>query len=365
MTRPDRTTFRRTSNYAAAWLSELVGPAISWIDRSGRRASPVAPPEWRKALLLGAGHIGDVLYNTASMPVLAATFPNCRWFFVAARPAADVLEGNPSLAGLVEPAGLADCAEEFDAVICYDSSMAWRPLLRVWQLCIPNRVGYVHKGFSRLVTHPIAIGARKSYPAHFRDLVSQLTGGAPEWSLRPQVYATHEDEMEAAQYLEGLAFDPSRPLLACFFTSRQPSGIWPAEQFARALQFVHQELPCQSILFGAADEDALLRGLVEQFNLPSRVAAGALSLRALVSFLRRCRAAFCADSGPRHLANAAGIRVLFMPNLAVGRIETGSYLDTETDLGPGGEFLSVPKQKAAFAALDLRVVAKAVIDALR
>ena len=59
-----------------------------------------------------------------------------------------------------------------------------------------------------------------------------------------------------------------------------------------------------------------------------------------------------ADSGPRHLANAAGIPVFFVPNLAVGKIETGAYLDTETDLAPDFEWVPPSGQADAFARLE-------------
>jgi ADP-heptose:LPS heptosyltransferase len=364
MIRPNRTAFRRSSNYWAAWLSELAAPALRAVERVKRRSAPTQPSSWQQGVLLGAGHIGDVLYNTASLPALAKAFPDCRWHYAAASPAADVLAGNPHLAGVIAPATLPAFVKEFDAAICYDSSMAWRHLLTAWRLGIPNRVGYVHKGFSSLVTLPVAIRPRQSYPAHFRSLVSQLTGRDADWPLRPMVYPSPEDEAEAERFHRSLALDVSRPLLACFFVSRQASGVWPSENFARSLQLVHEKIACESMLFGATQDGDLLRKLVAQFQLPSRVAAGSLSLRALVCFLRRCRAAFCTDSGPRHLANAAGIPVCFISNVAVGRIETGCYVETESDLALNGEFVPASEEPPVFAAIDPVRVADSVVAAL-
>ncbi len=363
---PDRSSFREGTNYAAALASELGGALLRGIDHLRRRSAPVSPSEWRRVLLLGAHHIGDVLYNTGSLPALRAGLPRAELHLAAPALARAALSGNPHLAGTVDPADLPSRAAEFDAAICYNSSSGWKEVLATWRAGIPNRAAYVHKGFSALVTHPIAIRRLQPYPAYFRDLVGQLTGsGAPAWPLRPLVYPNAEDEAAAEAFWRELKLDPARPVLASFVTSRQPSGVWPAERFGETIRHIHTRADVQSVLLGAAEDAPTLEALRARCELPCAVAAGRLPLLALVCFLRRCRAVLCTDSGPRHLANAAGARVLFVPNLAVGKIETGRYLETETDLAPGDEYVPIAAQAAAFSRIDPERVAGQVVDALR
>lgn len=123
-------SFQRKGNYWLAAASEALGPVLrAWAET--RAGAPSAPESWRKGLLLGAGHIGDVLYRTGSLPDLARAFPQCRWFFAAPWPAREVLGGNPFLAGVVPLRDelsrlpwreLVDLirAEEPDVVIGYD-----------------------------------------------------------------------------------------------------------------------------------------------------------------------------------------------------------------------------------------------------
>lgn len=205
--------------------------------------------------------------------------------------------------------------------------------MAAWWQGVPNRVGYVHKGFSSVVNHPAPIRRPQPYPAYFRDLVANLTGLRPDWSLRPQVYPTDAHEKEAAQCWseQGLG---AKPVVGCCLTSRQRTGVWPAEHSARCLRELHALVECDTILFGSAEDEPMLTALRDQFQLPSRIAAGRLSLLGLAGALRRCVAVVSTDSGPRHLANAVGTRVFFMPNFSAGKIETGRYLDTETDLAP-------------------------------
>lgn len=360
---PDRTSFRESANYQLACLSEIAAPAIWGMTALRQLAAPRPPASWRRALLLGASHIGDVLYNTASLPALQRGLPQCAWFHAAPPLAAPVLAGNPHLSGTCDPSDWVARANEFDAIVCYNSGAAWRETVAAWRRRIPNRAAYVHKGFSALVTHPIPIRRPQSYPAYFRDLVSHLTGLTPDWPLRPLVYPDDSHEQEAAELWREFSFG-SRPVVAAFVTSRQPAGVWPAGKFGEALQALHERADCESVLLGSKEDEAALVGVRDSTRLPLQIAAGRLSLLGLVCFLRRCRIALATDSGPRHLANAAGIPVCFLPNLAVAKIETGAYLDTETDLAPDLESVPFMEQPAAFDRIDPRHVAQILAPAL-
>ncbi len=364
--RPLHPTFLSPRLYRLAVASEWLAPLIRAASRLRRLPPPRPPREWRRAVLLGAHHIGDVLYNTPSLPALRRGLPDCEWWHVARGGAADVLRKNPNLAGVVTPEEFEARTEEWDAAVCYDSASTWRWLALAWRLGIPARAGYVHKGFSALATHPIAIQYPQPYPAYFRDLVAQLTGLAPDWPLRPQVPIAPPDAAAALALWNALGLgNCARPVLACFVTSRQPSGVWPAECFARAVAMARERSDFDVLLMGAA-EDRLVLQRLEHEHLPgARVSAGDLPLPAMVAFLRRCAAVLCPDSGPRHLANAAGRRVLYVPNLAVGKAQTGSYLPTETDLAPEWEKVPPAEQGAVFNKIPLERVAKALIEVLR
>ncbi len=95
-------------------------------------------------------------------------------------------------------------ADSFDVALCYNSSSTSRDLLFAARLKIPNRIGYPDKGFSGLVTFPIRIQYPQPYPAYFRDLVGQVTSCVPDWSLRPQIFPTSEDEAAAEAAWEHL-----------------------------------------------------------------------------------------------------------------------------------------------------------------
>ena len=92
--------FQKPVNYRLALLSEFLSPALRVFARL-LVPSATSPYTWRKGLLIGSNHIGDILYRSSSLPELAKAFPNCQWHIVAPPPADQLLENNPNIAGVI------------------------------------------------------------------------------------------------------------------------------------------------------------------------------------------------------------------------------------------------------------------------
>jgi heptosyltransferase-2 len=329
--------------------------------------------EWRKGLLIGANHIGDILYRSSSLRQLAKGLPECSWDILAPEPAAQVLEENPAIRRIhrmeIPHYGSTDFKrlkmERYDVAICYDSGSYARSVVTAALLGIPSRVGYVHKGLSGLITHPIKIDYPQAYPAYFRDLVSQITGQMPEWDLRPEIFLKPEDELKAIAFLREIPDSGTIPLIACFITTRQPSGVWPLEKFRETLELLHASTPVRVVLCGALEDRERLEALQASLSFQAIVNAGALGLRPLVAFLKHCRVVLSTDSGPRHLGNAAGVPVVYLRNLRSSATETGNYLDSEYDLAPEGEFFPPSEQHALLGLISPQAAADQLINILR
>jgi ADP-heptose:LPS heptosyltransferase len=320
-------------------------------------------------LLIGANHIGDILYRTSSLLHLAEGFPNCTWDIVAPEPAAQVLEGNPAIRKIhrmeIPACGSEDFItlerEKYDVAICYDSGSYSRPLLTATLMGIPNRVGYIHKGWSGLVTHPVSINYPQPFPAYFRNLVADLTRQETNWDLRPKVTLTERDHWKAEALWSELRLAYDRPVLACFVTTRQPTGVWPLEKFRETLQLLHGSSHVQIVLCGAPQDTEKLKLLQSSLSFPVSINAGQLELRALVAFLAKCRVVLSTDSGPRHLANAAGVPVVYIRNLRSSKIETGSYLESEYDMAPDLEFISPENQIDYWRHVSVKAVSETIL----
>ena len=355
---------------------ETAGPLLRAYARL--KTGPCSPPhQWRKALIIGDNHIGDLLYRSASLQPLKAGLPDCEFYYLAPPGSSQIIEGNPAIAGILpwhrsdSPLDLAPehfaalKAMRFDAALCTNCIKYWPELVLALRLGIPNRAGYIYKGFSGWVTHPISIRFPQSYPAYFRDYVASLTGLPPDWSIRPVIQSTAGDEAAAAELWERLGLARHPRVLACFMTTRQPTGVWDTASFGKALRSLHDSTGLHIVLCGAARDKPLLAGIDGDFHLEADIMAGDLSLRALACFLRRSDAVLTTDSGPRHIANAAGVPVFFFRNLRSDPVETGAYLDTETDFCPPSGWMDPRQHAAILSAITPDAVAFAIAATLR
>jgi ADP-heptose:LPS heptosyltransferase len=115
-------------------------------------------------------------------------------------------------------------------------------------------------------------------------------------------------------------------------TSRQPVGVWPVEKFGETLRALRRKTDTHFVLCGTSSDEPVLAAVNAEFGLAADIIAGSLGIRALSCFLPRCSVVLTTDSGPRHLANAAGVPVAFIRNVWFNAVEAGVYVDTETDL---------------------------------
>ncbi len=355
MTTPRRECFRTCWRYGLAVVSEWLASPLRVTARVIVRHPATPPSQWRRLLLLGDDHIGDVLFTTGSIPYLAEAFSNCKLDFLCGAPANQVLNNNPYLHRVI----LRDSGKlwqrtvresGYDAILCYNMAHHIGDLALALRTRIPNRIAYAHKGFSAWVTHPLPIRHPQPFAAYFRDAVAHLTGQDGSWPLRPMVYPLPADRIVADQTANRIGLDREQPSIACFCSSRQPRGVAPPALFMSLLAALQQASPgLRIVLMGAASDGPLLENIRAVSCPGASILAGVLPLHPLVEFLKHFDLVLTPDSGPRHLANAAGVPVAFFRNICVVAAETGSYgVETELDLVPPDVELLPMKAESGF-----------------
>ena len=142
--------------------------------------------------------------------------------------------------------------------------------------------------------------------------------------------------------------------------------MFPPSLFAEILRrAVAIEPSLRIVLTGSADDRAALDAVATAVGDRAAITAGALKVRATVALLSRCDAFLGSDSGPRHMANAAGIPAFFVRNMGVPEIEAGRYCDSEVDLAPPGQYLSAVANIAALERIDPSSAAVSLVAAAR
>jgi len=368
--------FRTRTKRWLAHTSEFVAPLLRTGAAMASRGAPSEPSAWRKGLILGHNHFGDVMYRTCSLEQLAEALPDCEWSYLTSAGSADLLAGNPAIREVL-PWSAGDNAwdlkqgkfgelkqRQFDVVLCTNTLGHYADLALSVALGIPNRVGYTYKGLSALITRGAPIQFPSAYPEYFRAMVADVAGRAPTWPLKPRVYPDDESIAAASAVWNEMGLREGY-VVACSLTTRQASGNWPISHLLAALEQTRSQKQFEVVLTGAASDANELADAAKQLSFPVRVLAGRLSLRAFASFLGRCSALLTLDSGPRHIGNAAGIPVLFARNLSHSMVEAGSYCDTEIDLAPRVEHLSDAETKKVVAGLSPAKTAGQLVATLR
>jgi ADP-heptose:LPS heptosyltransferase len=349
-------SIRRARNHAGAILSEWAAPLLGPLARA-RCGPPTPAAEWRRLVILGSSHIGDVLFRTASLPALREALPACHITYACEPQAAELLATNPNVDATLRVTR-ADDLRGFDAALCTNHIAYHRDLVLATRAAIPNRVAFVHKGLSALATWAVRAQYPRAAAAYTRAMVAAVTEREPTWDLRPQLFLSDDDVRDADIGWPTLDIDTARPLIACTLTNRQPkTRTWPVAAYLRTLEILARETGAAVVLCGSAVDAPLLHEAAAACAVPCRVLAGQLGLRAFAAFLRRCDVLLSTDSGPRHMANAVGTPVVFVRSLNVSRVEIGAYCDTEVDACGDDEWLSPAHQDAALARLEPAYVA--------
>ena len=368
---PDRAQFRDAHRYAVAVATELAAPALRAYARRHAPEPPTAPAEWRRGVILGAGHIGDVLYRTCSLDTLRAGLPDCQWTYATSPVGAELLRGTPAIADVITlPAGGDEAvaalrAGAFDVALCTDNIEHHRALALAVRAGIPNRVAFGSKGFSALATLAVPT-VRTSWPAQIRSMVQTVTGRSDARSLRPRVHLDDHDRAAADALWRTLPHPDAALTIVAAVTTRQSIGVFPPDLFTAILRAALTIEPRARVLLAGSEADRpVLDAIASGLGDRAIDIAGALPVRAFIALLERCDAFLGSDSGPRHMANAAGIPVFFVRNMAVPEIEAGRYCDTEVDLAPAGQYLSPAANRAALETIDSAAAGAALIDAAR
>lgn len=378
MTRPHATTsflpesFRKRHNLLLGKASEVVRPLLEVVGAAASRGRVTSPQEWRRGLVIGHNHMGDVLYRTGSLPILSESLPSCKWSFLTSPDSAKVLANNPHVAEVIPYQHEDDSwsmsldqirqlrMRKFDAVLCSNSLRYYPDLFLAVQLGIPNRVSFVHKGMSGLVTRAVPIEFPSPYAGYFRSIVSAVTGRSPDWPLKPQVFPDDDSVGQAdAIYAE---MSGGLPVVACVLTTRQAHGNWPAKYLIEILREARKQRPFTVAFCGAPADARVLPALTAEYQHEKSIVAGRLPLLSFAAFLGRCEALLTLDSGPRHLGNAMSIPVIFARNMSHSRVEAGAYCETETDIAPGGEYLNDQEIDLAAAATPITRAVNRILE---
>ena len=319
--------------------------AFAAITRPTARTPSVShePSGPRSVLVVALGAVGDAVLLSPFLRELRRSAPSARIDLVASSGVVDLFIHCPYV----------------DEVIPFDISArkAFRPILlpaRAWALwhdrggtsagydvaIMPQwevdynfataiasfsgavtRVGYseheserralLNPGFDRLLTQPLH-SERDANPHEVaRSLAVLRALGLPVRDTALELWLSSEDRARAAS-LVGPATAATGPLVALGIGANLGRRRWPVERYIEVARRLFDEGGGGRIVVVGGDSDRAAQQSMTQALGPGRVIglAGATTLRQSAAVLERCDLFVGNDSGPMHLAAAAGIPVV-------------------------------------------------------
>jgi ADP-heptose:LPS heptosyltransferase len=295
-----------------------------------------------RILALRFARLGDVVFTTPALRVLADALPDTRIDYCTSRACAALVAHHPSVSevltfdpGLHHPAyllrkhrlGREIARRRYDLAVIFESDHPTRYMLE--RLCrtagvrhVVSRSSYVGESLSRG-------GTRHSCERHMKLLT--MLGLAPGESSYELFYSA-ADAGRASRFLGAQGVPPpsdsaASPRLVGFqpgcHYSRWPGArtllglrhkfhkTWPEERWAELGRLVCSRLRARVVLMGAGYErilaERIARGIHAPRGLEPIIAAGATSVGMLAALLDRMNLVFSVDTGTMHMAAALGV----------------------------------------------------------
>lgn len=301
----------------------LAGRATRLLGRGRGRA----PAAMRSILVLRPDHLGDVLLSRPAIGSLTRALPQARVVVAVGpwgRPALGTHAGFDLLVarfpGFSREQGRRDHAYRRLLALAYrlrrrggfDAALILRPdhWWGAWLAAlagIPIRIGYATPETSPFLTHALPWNQQVHAARESLALVEVLLGmsGVAAPSL-PSV-TTFSDDVAVALLLRQAGLE-STPYLVLHPGSGSPLKSWPREHFAQAARALldGRLAGARVVVTGSAAEAAAAEDLRALLPAGSLTLAGKLQWGELEAVLRRATLVVGVDSGPLHLAVAAG-----------------------------------------------------------
>lgn len=274
-------------------------------------------------LVIRTDRIGDVVLTTPALRALRLTFPAARLTMLVSDMTRALVEGNPDIDEVLVDHGRGKRPGFFSLVRLvfilrrhhFDLAINFHTKKRTNLLCflagIPRRIGYATKKWGKLLTDQIPddrAEGKKHEAQYCLDMIKSL--GVKDVPLGPFVPWQREAEEWARKVWEELGLDSAHPIFAVLPGSSCQTKKWPPRLFAELINELKTAYQPQIILVGAPEDRDTAWEIRQNVGAPVIDLTGQTTLSQFVSLIRRCTLLISNDSGPAHIADAAGTPVV-------------------------------------------------------
>lgn len=270
-----------------------------------------------RILLLNQNHIGDALFTTPAIAALRSALPDATIVNAAVSGVKAVFAANPHISEhWVRPtARFLDYPlylfrirrAHFDAVISFSASSTLFGIYAKFSGA-PVRIGFNHHATKRFMTQTVErYDVEQHHAVDHLNQVAVLADIRRDFPMEMPLMPAWRDG--ADQAFKALALPSSRPIIALNPGATVDRKKWAPERWAELADRLYSS-GCQPVLFGGPGDAQLSRLIRSSASCLVPSLQGRLSLGCLAAACARCSAFVSGDSGPMHVAVAAGTPVV-------------------------------------------------------
>jgi lipopolysaccharide heptosyltransferase II len=304
---------------------------------------------FKRILIVNVNWLGDVLFSTVAIKAIKKYYPDCYLCCAVTPRCRQILEDNPSIDEIITfderkahksliskvQFILKLRKKKFDTVILFHRSFT--RLLICYLAGIKRRIGYYRKKGGFLLTDKIELPGKQVHRAeYFTRLVSSLGIEIKEKSYEFFINQDSYNKVEDILSKEGL--QPNEKIIVLNPGGNWVLKRWPIENFAKLADKINKELNMKVVISGASKDIELADKIVSKMKTKAFILAGRTDLKELAALFKMADAVVSADSGPMHLAVAAGSPVVAIfgptsPKITGPYSTKGVYLILQRDTG--------------------------------
>jgi lipopolysaccharide heptosyltransferase II len=291
----------------------------------------------RSILVVKLDHVGDVLVTVPAMRRLRELFPEARITAVVGSWARPLVEHEPGIDEVLTYDFFAASSARGGRDLTDQDARAFRGLLegRTFDLAIDLRRESDTRPFLRWSGATYTVGYANRHECDWLSLaipwddvrpvqpprrhvaldalrLVEMVSHAANADLCPGVPISGQDKEKADWILSQRLPANVQLLVGLHPGAGRPIKCWPAERFAHLADRMIEQLGATVILFGTAEDERAVNRFLHQVRRSDRVVSlvSELSLSHFMAILERLDFFVGNDSGPTHLAAAAGIPTL-------------------------------------------------------
>jgi len=189
-----------------------------------------------------------------------------------------------------------------------------------------------NRGFDMLFTHVLKDSKGEHEVEHNLNIIRALGGTVENENL--EAWASEKDKTFAKDLLSSQGVARDDILIAFGPGKRDPKRVWPVERFVELGVWLRNEYNAFIVVIGGKEDREAGNGLKSELGERVINSVGQTNLRQACALLAECQLFVGNDSGPMHMAAAAGLKIVEI----CGHPITGSALHKNSPVrfGPWG-----------------------------